>query len=322
MKIIDGHVHVSSTRFLPRSLIEASVRNMTVALEANGLPGRENTILELYLSKLQDHNCDEFVREMNEAGIDQAALLVPDFTFAVKDAELNITEMIRQHAEIIERHPGRFYYMCGVDPRWGQESVDIFERAVTEQGCSGFKLYPPCGYSPSDKRLYPYYEVCRAHRLPVLLHTGPTAPLLTFNYSDPMLIDDAAREFDDVSFILAHGGVNNIETSCLLGAYRPNIYIDFSGYAASVDSEGPENSLRHLFARNLNHKLIFGTDWPIFKLRGSYKELVAKVIGEEGASDELTEQQASLVLGGTIQRLFGPPRTTRVQYGASDDRKG
>ena len=134
-----------------------------------------------------------------------------------------------------------------------------------------------------------------------------------------MLIDDAAREFDDVSFILAHGGVNNNETSCLLGAYRPNIYIDLSGYAASVDSEGPENSLRHLFARNLNHKLIFGTDWPIFKLRGSYKELVAKVIGEEGASDELTEQQASLVLGGTIQRLFGPPRTTRAQYGASDD---
>ena len=105
---------------------------MTVALEANGLPGRENTILELYLSKLQDHNCDEFVREMNEAGIDQAVLLVPDFTFAVKDAELNIAEMIRQHAKIIERHPGRFYHMCGVDPRWGQEVSRHFRA-----GCHG-----------------------------------------------------------------------------------------------------------------------------------------------------------------------------------------
>lgn len=94
MKIIDGHVHVPSTRFLPRSLIEASVRNITVALEANGLPGRENTILDVYLSKLQDHNCDEFVNEMNVAGIDRAVLLVPDFTFAVKDAELDIAEMI------------------------------------------------------------------------------------------------------------------------------------------------------------------------------------------------------------------------------------
>ena len=119
MKIIDGHVHVSSTRFLPRSLIEASVRNMTVALEANGLPGRENTILELYLSKLQDHNCDEFVREMNEASIDQAVLLCPDFTFAVKDAELNITEMIDSMRRLLNVIPA-IYYMCGVDPRWGR----------------------------------------------------------------------------------------------------------------------------------------------------------------------------------------------------------
>jgi predicted TIM-barrel fold metal-dependent hydrolase len=309
MKVIDGHVHVSSTRFLPRSLIEASVRNMTVALEANGLPYKEGVILESYLSKLQDHNCDEFVREMDEAGVDQAVLLLPDFTYAVKDAELDIAEMIRQHAEIIKRHPGRCYYMCGLAPQRGREAVDIFEHAVTEQGCSGLKLYPPCGYGPSDKRLYPYYEICRAHGLPVLLHTGPTAPLLTFNYSDPMLIDDAARQFSDVSFILAHGGVNNVEASCLLGAYRPNVYLDFSGYAASVDSEGPESSLRRLFARNLSHKLIFGTDWPIFKLRGPYEELVAKVIGEDGAADELAEREAALVLGGTVQRLFGCPRT-------------
>jgi len=139
----------------------------------------------------------------------------------------------------------------------------------------------------------------------VLLHTGPTPPVLTFNYSGPMLIDDAARAFPEVTFILAHGGVNNVEPSCLMSAYRPNVYLDFSGYAASVDSDGSEGSLRHLFGRNLNHKLIFGTDWPIFKLRGPYKDLVAAVTGEEGAIDELGEREAGLVLGGTVRRLFG-----------------
>lgn len=303
MGIIDGHVHVPSTRFLPRSLIEASVKNMTVVLEANGLPNKESVILESYLSQLQDHQCDQFVADMDAAGVEQAVLLLPDFTFVLKDSEIDIAEMIRQHAEILKRHPGRFYYMCGVDPGWGAEGLVLFERAVRDQGCSGLKLYPPCGYGPSDKRLYPYYEICRAHGLPVLLHTGPTAPLLTFNYSDPNLIDDAARQFPDVSFILAHGGVNNVEASCLLGAYRPNVYLDFSGYAASVDSEGSEESLRHLFARKLNHKLIFGTDWPIFKLRGPYKELVATVVGDDGAADELSERESKLVLGGTVGRL-------------------
>ena len=302
MGIIDGHVHVPSTRFLPKSLIEASVKNMTVVLEANGLPNKESAILDSYLAQLQDHQCDQFVAEMDSAGVDQAVLLLPDFTFVLQ-SELDIAEMIRQHADILKRHPGRFYYMCGVDPGWGAEGLAIFERAVKDQGCSGLKLYPPCGYGPSDKRLYPYYEICRAHGLPVLLHTGPTAPLLTFNYSDPNLIDDAARQFPDVSFILAHGGVNNVEASCLLGAYRPNVYLDFSGYAASVDSDGSEESLRHLFARKLNHKLIFGTDWPIFKLRGPYKDLVATVTGDAGAADELSERESALVLGGTVSRL-------------------
>ena len=305
MGIIDGHVHVPSTRFLPKSLIEASVKNMTVVLEANGLPNKESAILESYLAQLQDHQCDQFIADMDSAGVDQAVLLLPDFTFALKDSEIDIAEMIRQHAEILKRHPGRFFYMCGVDPGWGAEGLAIFERAVRDQSCSGLKLYPPCGYGPSDKRLYPYYEICRAYGLPVLLHTGPTAPLLTFNYSDPNLIDDAARQFPDVSFILAHGGVNNVEASCLLGAYRPNVYLDFSGYAASIDSEGSDGSLRHLFARKLNHKLIFGTDWPIFKLRGPYKDLVATVTGDDGASDELSERESKLVLGGNVGRLVG-----------------
>ena len=304
MAIIDGHVHVPSTRFLPKSLIAASVNNMAVVLEANGLPRKESAILDTYLAQLQDHQCDQFVADMDSAGVDQAMLLLPDFTFVLKDSELDIAEMIRQHAEILKRHPGRFFYMCGVDPGWGAEGLAIFERAVREQGCSGLKLYPPCGYGPSDKRLYPYYEICRSYGLPVLLHTGPTAPLLTFNYSDPNLIDDAARQFPDVSFILAHGGVNNVEASCLLGAYRPNVYLDFSGYAASVDSEGSEGSLRHLFARKLNHKLIFGTDWPIFKLRGSYKELVAEVVGDDGPAEEMSERDSALVLGGNVRRLI------------------
>lgn len=305
MAVIDAHCHAPSTRFLPRSLIEASVRNVTAPLAAAGLPHRESAILDSFLARLQDHQCDEFVAEMDAAGVDQAVLLLPDFTFALKDLEIDIAEMIRQHADILERHPGRFFYLCGVDPRWGREGVDLFERAVTRQGCSGLKLYPPCGYSPSDRSLYPYYEICRQHRLPVLLHTGPTAPLLTFAWSDPALIDEAAREFSDVAFILAHGGVNNVEAACLMAAYRPNVYVDFSGYPASIDSHGVAGGLRQLFNRRLNHKIIFGTDWPIFKLQGPYEDLVATVTADDGVIDELNAHEASLVLSGTIRRLLG-----------------
>jgi predicted TIM-barrel fold metal-dependent hydrolase len=46
----------------------------------------------------------------------------------------------------------------------------------------------------------------------------PTSPLLIFAYSDPALVDDAARDFPAVAFILAHGGVNNVEAACLMAA--------------------------------------------------------------------------------------------------------
>jgi predicted TIM-barrel fold metal-dependent hydrolase len=239
---------------------------------------------------------------MDAAGVDQAVLLLPDFTFVLKDHDIDIAEMIRQHAAILERHPGRFRYMCGVDPGWGPEGIDIFERAVRDQNCSGLKIYPPCGYSPSDRALYPYYEICRRYGVPVLLHTGPTAPLLTFAYSDPGLIDDAARAFPEVDFILAHGGVNNVEAACLLAAYRPNVFIDLGGYPASIDSNGVAGGLRQLFNRRLNHKIIFGTDWPIFKLRGAYKDIVATAMG--GVSDELDDREAALVLAGTMDNLL------------------
>src|SRR5436190_18451422 len=137
MGIIDAHVHVPCTRFLPKSLIEASVKNMTVVLEANGLPKKEIAILDSYLAQLQYHQCDQFVADMDSAGVDHAMLLLPDFTFVLKDSELDIADMIRQHADILKRHPGRFFYMCGVDPGWGTEGLAIFERAVREQGCSG-----------------------------------------------------------------------------------------------------------------------------------------------------------------------------------------
>src|SRR5690606_26723281 len=96
---------------------------------------------------------------------------------------------------ICERHPGRFYVFAGVDPRWGLDGIRLFERGVGEYGFHGLKLYPPCGYSPSDPRLYSLYEICASRGLPVLTHVGGTSPALAFDTSDPILLDQAARSF-------------------------------------------------------------------------------------------------------------------------------
>ncbi len=303
-RIVDAHCHVPSTRFMPQAMIASSVENMAVELEAKGVRTSRKRVIDFYCSHLQDHTCDKFVQEMDLAGVSETVLLLPDFTFALGVEEYEIGEMIQLHFEIVRRHPGRFRYMCGVDPRWGIEGVDLFENAVKNLDCSGLKLYPPCGYSPSDPSLYPFYEICRKYALPVLLHTGPTSPVLSFSSAEPGLVDEAARIFSDVNFILAHAGVVSSEAAIALAAFRPNVYVDISGFAGAVGPDDPIETIKRLFRTKLSHKILFGTDWPIFALQQSYELLVKGAVGEGKAFDGMSNTDAELILWRNAHRLF------------------
>ncbi len=59
-----------------------------------------------------------------------------------------------------------------IDPR-RKGVFDLFRRYVEEKGVRGVKLYPPLGYFPYDQALYPIYEYCEKHKLPVISHCSP-----------------------------------------------------------------------------------------------------------------------------------------------------
>ena len=202
--VLDAHCHVASTRFIPPAFFEGLCRNVAVRLAANGAKRSIGELMDMYAKSSQDHDADGLIGEMDSAGIHQAVLLLPDFTWVMK-SELTIAEMWARHHEIQTRHAGRFFVFGGVDPRWGADGIALFEKGVREYGFRGLKLYPPCGYSPSDRSLYPYYEICRERGLPVLMHVGPTSPTLDFSFGHPGLVDAAARDFPEVNFILEIG---------------------------------------------------------------------------------------------------------------------
>src|SRR5437660_1700100 len=104
--------------------------------------------------------------------------------------------------------------------------------------------------------VYPFYELCRAHRVPVLVHIGPTAPALSFATSHPMMLDQPCRDFPDVNFILGHGGAHYVDECALLAAFRPNVYLDISGFQRVGGLARGFNHLSSLFDRSINHKLL------------------------------------------------------------------
>ena len=305
MQIIDCHCHIASEEHTPPSFIEGSISNMTATLSAQGLPVPPKKLADMFHQKMQDPLCDELVQEMEKAGIVKSVLLIADFTFALRDCKLTIEESFHKHREVLQRHPGKFEVFAGVDPRWGKDGLDLFQRSLTEFGFRGFKVYPPCGFSPSDPALFPFYELCAFHRVPVLLHTGPTSPALSFQTCNPFLIDEAAFRFPGVDFILAHGAVSFPAECAMMCRFRPNVYLDISGYQTTLGWDPQCSAVRNITSQGITHKILFGTDWPVFRLQADQTNFLEALTSPEGALSSLSDREQALILRGNTERLLG-----------------
>lgn len=263
-----------------------------------------NALSTIIHSQMKDHYGDQLVTDMDSANVSKSVLLVPDFSYVFNSAD-SIDSLAKAHYEICRRHENRFIVFIGVDPRHGSQAILSFKRGIFDYGFKGLKLYPPCGYSSSDPSLYPFYELCAEHNIPVLLHTGPTSPQLTFRYADPFDVDDAARLFPSVNFILAHGGIVNVDAAVQQCQFRPNVYLDISGFSSMSGAEGWVGHLTHLFSRGINHKIIFGTDWPLSSMTETYTSQLTKFVAQDGVMKNCLDLEKEKIMYKNISKLVG-----------------
>ncbi len=275
---------------------------MRSVLTAQGMKVNASQLAGMYYQKMQDPLCDELVAEMTAAGISKSVLLIADFTYAMKDCSLTIEESFQKHREVLARHPGKFEVFGGVDPRWGKDGIALFERSLSQYGFRGFKIYPPCGFSPSDPALFPFYELCAQYRAPVVVHIGPTTPTLSFGHASPFLLDEAALKFPTVNFILAHGSVNFTEECAMMCRFRPNIFLDISAFQTLPQDD--VIALRKTVSQGINHKVLFATDWPVFRLQGDQGRFAEMVLKQPGPFSELSKREKSWILYKNIERLL------------------
>jgi uncharacterized protein len=302
-RVVDAHCHVPSGEFLPASFVNSTIDNVVLGIGRGGEAARR---MALTLSErlLGDRCCDGLVAELDAAGIERAVLIVPDLTFALPDCPLSIAEQLEAVVEIRDRHPGRFEAFAGVDPRWGADGLALFERALDEWGFCGMKVYPPCGFRPDDRRLYPYYEICAKRGMPAMVHLGGTSHHLEFEPARPLHVDQAARDFPHVPFLLAHAGTTYPEESAMMAAFRPNVFLEVSGFQAHYSAP-----LGQLTGKGIGHKLIFGSDWPVFGLHASLAGTLNGLLDPEGPLATLRRRDVDLFFGGTIERLLAAAST-------------
>lgn len=157
-----------------------------------------------------------------------------------------------------------------VDPWRGAAAVRRVHQLVEQHGVRGFKFHPSLqGFEPNDRRFYPLYEAIAEHGVPALFHTGQTgigAGLpgghgIKLRYSDPMLLDDVAADFPELTIIMAHPSVPWQDEAISIATHKSNVYIDLSGWSPKYF---PPQLVRAANSM-LRHKVLFGSDFPVIQ---------------------------------------------------------
>ena len=200
-----------------------------------------------------------------------------------REATISVEEANRRNCLETGKYPGKLYTFIGVHP--GRcNAVEILERGVREWGAKGLKLYPPYGFYPNDRVCYPLYEKCLDLGVPVTLHMGYGC-FGYMKYANPVHLDEPARDFRELEFIMAHagGGTGFLwEEAVAVAAGNPNINFDLAEIAPTVIKGGklgnkgkykdhtPEFLDILDIMRNRLHggcsRILFGTDYPVFPM--------------------------------------------------------
>lgn len=153
-------------------------------------------------------------------------------------------------AAMCKAYPGRFHGMMSMNPHFAPEDYDAeAERCMKELGFVGIKITPIAHAAhPAKKDSIHVCEVARKYGVPVMIHTGAGVP-----FADPMQITRAVEAFKDVTFVIAHGGSDNMCGSAIYLAQKyDNVFVEPSWLAI--------HNLENMYHKIGASKMMFSSD--------------------------------------------------------------
>jgi predicted TIM-barrel fold metal-dependent hydrolase len=236
---VDGHGHLS----LPGQFVEASAKYFSAEHRAPTLP-----------------EIAAYYRERSMA----AVVFTVDIEAATGHRAISNAEIADAAAE----HSDVLIPFASVDPAKGRAGARTFRELVERRGMRGIKFHPSIqGFAPNDRTAYPLLEVAQELGVPALFHTGQTgigAGLpggggIRLGLSNPILLDDVAVDFPDLTIIMAHPSFPWQDEALAVATHKPSVYIDLSGWSPKYF---PPQLVRYANSL-LQDKVLFGSDYPL-----------------------------------------------------------
>ena len=214
-------------------------------------------------------------------------------------------------AEIVRRFPDQFIGFASVDPHKGDRAIAGIERAVRELGLSGAKFHPGVqAFYPNDPRFTPLFAKIAELGIPALFHTGtnglgagmPGGGGIKLDYTRPIYLDSLAADHPNLTIIGAHPSWPWEQEMIAILQHKPNVYNDLSGWSPRYI---PQALLTEAAGR-LNHKFLFGSDYPFIPPERWLKDFAQL----NGWSDEARQN----VLWRTGQQLLAHTAVARMTF--------
>jgi predicted TIM-barrel fold metal-dependent hydrolase len=275
--LVDAHVHLARTPTL-----KMSWERWVMPRRSDGDPA------ELY-DEDGTPIPDRFSALLEREGVDCAILL------AEYSPRVTGIQPIEHLVAVAQHDPARLRLAANVNPHLHYPLAAEVERQLA-LGAVALKVHPVHGGFPANAReLYPAYAVCQERGVPVVFHCGTSNFDGAVNrFADPIYAEDVAKDFPELTIVLAHGGRGWwYDAAAFLALMRDRVWIELSGLPPK---KLPEYYARHDLER-LGRKFIFGTDWPgVPGIRAN-----AEAVAGLGFADDVLAG----ILAGNAQSVYG-----------------
>jgi predicted TIM-barrel fold metal-dependent hydrolase len=219
------------------------------------------------------------IRLLDEAQISRAVIMT------YRDAPGPEERVLEYVAKAVQQYPDRLIAYARMNPRFGDEAVDLFDRAIREYKMKGLKLHP-VGYvmHPTSEQTLNLIRHAAELNVPTLFHCGDE------EFTMPLQIAEAAAMVPEAKIILGHmGGYFHVKDAIRVAKRHPNLILETSAMPypklikEAVDALGAE-------------RILFASDGP-----GCDPSIEVEKIRRAG----LTAEQEDLIFSGNTEQLLG-----------------